>query len=192
MSIFEFVFTLLSIVISLALTHLLAGVVMLFRNAGRVRLSLPHAMWMWTAFATTIGNWATLWPLREIADWPSWSLLTQIALVVTQYLFAAMVTPEAPAEGALDLNAFHERERRRYALAFVALGVWAIASNLVFGLAGLYDAWIRDSLLAAPELMIALIAAFVSERRVQVAAAVTIAVISTYFLIVGCNLAVGG
>ncbi|MBI3438656.1 MAG: hypothetical protein HY054_08425 [Proteobacteria bacterium] len=58
MTSFDYVMALVSIVTSLALTHLIAGAVSL-RNARSVRFSFVHALWMWSAFATTVGNWAS-------------------------------------------------------------------------------------------------------------------------------------
>jgi hypothetical protein len=49
MTSFELVFGLITIITSLALTHLLAGFVDVLRNAQRVRFSAPHALWAWSA-----------------------------------------------------------------------------------------------------------------------------------------------
>ena len=59
MTSFELVFGLMTIITSLALTHLLAGFVGVLRNAERVRFSALHALWAWSAFISTIGNWAS-------------------------------------------------------------------------------------------------------------------------------------
>lgn len=61
MTSFEFVFGLISIVTSLALTRMLGGCVTLFRRAGHVRLSWRHGLWVATAFMLLIGNWAAFW-----------------------------------------------------------------------------------------------------------------------------------
>ncbi|MXO75788.1 hypothetical protein GRI40_11225 [Altererythrobacter aerius] len=60
MTLFESIFAFISIVISLALTHLIAGVVRLVRLAERNRISLIHGCWLWLAFVLVIGNWARL------------------------------------------------------------------------------------------------------------------------------------
>jgi len=58
MSPFEFIFALISIITSLALTNIIAGVVVIVRHGERSGLSLAHALWMWIGFAVVIGNWA--------------------------------------------------------------------------------------------------------------------------------------
>jgi hypothetical protein len=54
MTSFELVFGLMTIITSLALTHLLTGFVSVWRNGKRVRFSALHALWAWSAFTLTI------------------------------------------------------------------------------------------------------------------------------------------
>src|SRR5262245_59379316 len=121
MSVFEFVFGLFSIVVSLALTHLLTGVAELIRNRSRVKFSAIHALWVLSAFALTVGNWAGLWPLRTLESWPAWSILLTILVVVSVYFICYFVTPDAKDEGPIDLVDFQMRERRSYLLSIIAL-----------------------------------------------------------------------
>ena len=145
MSVFEFVLALTSVISGLALAHMLTGVVALLRNAKRVKFSFIHALWMWSAFSTTVANWASDWSLRALNDWPAWTLLLLIASKIAQYIFCAFVTPDMPAEGNLDLAAFHEREHRKYLWAVVAFCAVALAFNFAFGAADFYGQWLRDS-----------------------------------------------
>src|SRR6185436_17619581 len=101
---FEFVLALTSVISGLALAHMLTGVVGLLRNAKRVKFSLVHALWLWSAFATTIGNWAADWELRTLSYWPAWTLLMIIVSKVAQYTYCVFVTPDVPADGAIDLQ----------------------------------------------------------------------------------------
>ena len=106
MTVFEFVFGPSSIIISLALTHLLAGSVAL-RTAERVRFSIPHALWVWSAFVLAVGNWASTWELRLMNAWPSWTVLLLIVVALSQYILCAFVTPESRSETTIDLAALH-------------------------------------------------------------------------------------
>ena len=51
MSAFEFVFGVIAIISSLALTQIITGVVAILRHKDRAGFSLVHALWMWIAFA---------------------------------------------------------------------------------------------------------------------------------------------
>lgn len=84
MTSFELVFALVTIITSLALTHLLAGFVGVLRNAQRAQLSAPHALWAWAALLLTIGNWAFFWSLRTLTSWPAWAVLLSVAAMRSQ------------------------------------------------------------------------------------------------------------
>jgi hypothetical protein len=187
MSAFELVFGLMTIITSLALTHLLAGFVGLLRSAERVRFSAMHALWAWSAFTSTIGNWASYWGLRSLTSWPAWAVLLIVAATIVQYVFCSFVTPETPAEGKIDLVAFHQREHRRYILAAVALFGLALVLNLALGGAHFYADWWRDSAFSIAGVALGLLAFFVRTRWVQIVSAATIAALLTYYLIITCN-----
>lgn len=112
MSAFELVFGLMTIITSLALTHLLTGFVGLLRNAERVRFPVLHAPRAWSALAGTIGNWASYWRLGSQTSWPALAVLLIVATTIVQHVFCSFVTPETPAEGEIDLAAFHHRGSR--------------------------------------------------------------------------------
>ena len=187
MSAFEVVFGLMSIITSLALTHFLAGFVGLLRNAERVRFSALHALWAWSAFASTIGNWASYWGLRTLTSWPAWTVLLTVAIAICQYVFCVLVTPEASAEGEIDLHAFHQHERRRYVLALLALFALSLAFALALGGAQYYAAWWRDSAASLIGLALGLLALLVIAQWAQWISAVSIAVLVTYYMITTCN-----
>lgn len=187
MTSFELVFALVTIITSLALTHLLAGFVGVLRNAQRVHFSALHALWAWAALFLTIGNWASFWSLRFLTSWPAWAVLLSVAAMIVQYLFCAFVTPETTAERKIDLVDFHHRERRRYALAAVVLFGLSLILNATFGEAGFYSEWWRDSVFSIAGLVVALLAYFISAAWVQVMSAATIALLATYYAIITCN-----
>ena len=189
MNAFEFVFGLLSIIASLGLTHIVSSVVKLIRHSERVHFSPVHALWMWTAFATTIGNWGSYWALHTWASWSSALVLLSVAVGVGQYAFCALVSPEPSVEGPINLTKFHTRERRRYALAFLLLIVASLISNAVILASGLfYAGWVRDLVVNVVDCTLALLAIFVAARPAQWLAAVGTATISTLFMIDACNI----
>jgi hypothetical protein len=188
MSVFEFVYGFMSIVTSLAVAHLFGGFVQVMRNVNRVRFSLPHLLWAWCAFTSTIGNWASSWSERTLNSWPAWSVLLTLSTASGQYVFCAFVTPDAPKEGAIDLVAFHQQKRAGYLWAFFALGIAAVAYNLGFGLTNHYADWMRDTLLTLPLFATILLAIFVRSLWVQTLSAAAAAALQTYFLIAASNI----
>lgn len=149
---FEYVFGFTSIIIALSVTHLVVGVV---------------ALVMFTIFAATIGNWAVGWSSRAVTDWPAWSVLFKIAVPILQYTVCAFITPAVPDEGAIDLVAFHERERRRYLGVMLVFAVVVQLYNIAAGGAALLSEWLRDSALTLALIGAILLGFFVSARWAQ-------------------------
>ncbi len=188
MTAFELVFGLVTIVTSLALTHLMSGFVVLLRNAGRVQFSALHALWAWAAFILTIGNWASFWGLRSLTSWPAWAVLLSVATMIAQYVLCAFVTPDAPTEGKMiNLVDFHEREHRRYILAAIALFTLALGLNFALGGGNYYADWWRDSVFSLIGLSLAMLAFVIKARWAQVFTAAALAALATYYTIITCN-----
>lgn len=188
MTTFSFVFGLYSIIASLSITHMLSGIVSLTRGRSTVRYSVPHALWVWVAFTTVIANWQSMWELRDLAVWPAWSVLLLISTALAQFVFCAFVTPEVSADADVDLNEFYNREHKRFVGAFLALIVLAIVFNVSFGLAGAYASWLRDNVVSFAVLVPTLAALFFRGRRMQIIAAITAALMSTWFMIIAAHI----
>lgn len=133
MTSFEFVFGMISVITSLALTRLLSGCVGLYRHAEHVRFSFRHACWTAMAFMLLIGNWAQFWRFRDIQAWGALDVLAPLVFVGVLYAFCDLVMPDEPREGQLlDLRDHHARQGRRYKtmqLVFSVLALLVIAQN---------------------------------------------------------------
>ncbi|HVY88194.1 MAG TPA: hypothetical protein VG942_04955 [Hyphomonadaceae bacterium] len=189
MSVFEFVLGLLSIVGSLAITHLVTGVAQLIRHRKRVKFSLLQLLWMLSAFSITVGNWAENWEYRSLAAWPAWSILLNILSGVGNYLICYLVTPEIEGDGPIDLVDFQARERNSYLGAFIGLGLLSLALNPIFGAAADFQGWFRDSLLVFVALFFAILALLVKAKWAQWIGAAGFAAVSIYFMVLATNVA---
>ena len=188
MSLFEFVLAFTSVISALGIGHMLFATVHMLRGAARVEFSLRQALWMWSAFAMTLGNWASDWALRSITEWPAWSLLLLIVSKIAQYVICVFVTPDIPAGGKIDLKAFYEQESPRFLWVMVIFCVIALAFNFAFGGAQFYGPWLRDSIITIIAGAIVLTAIFVRVHWVQLAAAAIFASLATFFLLATSNL----
>jgi hypothetical protein len=79
---FDLVFGLLTIISSLALTHLLTTFVSLLRSWNRVQFSAIHGLWAWSPFAGTVVNWASYWEFRKLTAWPARMVLLTVARAI--------------------------------------------------------------------------------------------------------------
>lgn len=133
MTSFEFVFGLISVITSLALTQLLSGLVTLYRWSARLRLSWRHALWTAQAFMLLIGNWSALWGLKDKQAWSALDVLIPVLYISVLYAFCDLVMPDKPEAGAvMDLREYHVRQGKRYKvlqLIFSVLVVGAIAHS---------------------------------------------------------------
>jgi len=187
---FEYIFGFTSIIIALAVTHLIVGIVELVRAGDRVKYSFVHALWVFAIFAIVIGNWAGGWNERGVTEWPAWSVLFKITVPILQYAVCAFITPAVPDEGPIDLVAFHQRERRRYLGVFLVFGIVVQAYNIAGGGADLIADWLRDSVLTFSAMGAVLLALFVSARWAQWAAALVSAAVALYYVTAATSLSV--
>jgi hypothetical protein len=177
---FEFVFALISIITSLALTQLITGGVAIVRHRERGGLSIAHALWMWIAFAVVIGNWGALWGVRVDPDWPPLRVLGWLTSMTSLYAFCALVVPEVERGTQLNLKDFHEREGRLYIIAHNVFSALAIC--LVLLISGL--SLDRMHLLLPPigALALGMIALF-TRGRLQLVVSILLAILATSFML---------
>lgn len=177
---FEFVFALIAIITSLALTQIITWVVAIIRNADRGSFSLTHALWIWIAFAVVIGNWGALWSARLDVDWPAVRVLAWLTSMTSLYAFCALVIPESKSDAPLDLRAFHEREGRRYIIAHNVFAALAVALVLSVGSASVQS----PQNLGAPIVAFALgMAALLTRGTAQLSLSLLVAILATLFML---------
>ncbi len=170
MGAFEHIISLLSFVFALAITHLLLTVAGLIRNWGRVRLSWLHGPWLLNSLITVIANWISFWDMRTLGVWSVGSIFFTFTLSFVTYLQVALVCPDIPAEGTIDLVAFHEEQFAALHIgAFAATGVVALIANFVFGNGFHVSEWGTQNLAVIPMIAVAIVAMTVRARWAQVA-----------------------
>lgn len=181
MGAFEHILALLSFVYALAIAHLLLTLAGLIRASERVRFSWLHGFWMANALIVLIVDWISFWDLRALPKYGIGTILMFIAIALIDYLQAALVCPEIPAEGTIDLVQFHARQSRRYIGAFAASAAMALISNTVLGGAFNIAEWERQNLAVLPLLVVVLAAAIFRARWVQVAAPFVVSAIWIFY-----------
>lgn len=132
MTAFEFVCVLLSIVVSLAFTHLLTGVARLIQ-ARRVRFSLTYAAWLLMIAFCCVDYWISMWGLRSETHWPLTLVFFLLGTATILYLVCWLVVPGEIGDG-VDLVAFHDEHRRKYIGAFIVyMTCGAVANSIIQG-----------------------------------------------------------
>jgi hypothetical protein len=90
---FEYVVVLTSIVIGLALTHLMQGVAGLIQHPGRVRVWWVHLVWVAFLFLSTIFWWWWEFHLRDIRSWTFQLYIFVVGYAFYMYLICALLFP---------------------------------------------------------------------------------------------------
>ena len=110
MDAFSYLSVLLSIVIGLAITQVLQGYRSLLLSRARVRLYGPPLLWsaLVLVFATQV--WWASFGLEGHRNWTFVGFGVLLLQTVLLYMMAALILPDVPSEGPVDLRAHYERE----------------------------------------------------------------------------------
>jgi hypothetical protein len=138
MSEFEFLAVLISVVMGLGVTNLLAGVGRTIHRRKQVRPDAVHTLWSATAFLVLILNW---WVFFQWSDFPDWSFEAFLAIVlwaVALYMLSVVLYPPDMAEDE-DFREVFEINRQ-----------WIMATFMVVALTDILTTAIRGDLLNPP------------------------------------------
>ena len=182
---FEFVFALISIITSLALTKIITGGVAMIRHGERGSISLVHALWMWTGFAVLMGNWGALWDYRQLAEWPAIRVLAWLTSMTCLYAFCELVVPEVRSGEPLNLRDFHQQQRGRYILAHNVFA--GLALILVLAISGVTPQSLR--LFIPPIIAFVLgMTALLTRGRIELLATMAVAIVATGFMLMNIDI----
>ena len=137
---FEYVSVLLSVVVSLALAHLLIGITRIIK-AGVSRWSTPMVGWIGFMIFLCIDYWFSVWAARND---PVWSLgFVCFLLMVSAVLFVScwLIVPEIEVKEPADLATHYAAIRRKFLIGLLAYVVLGQLANL--GLAGFQSMTIK-------------------------------------------------
>ena len=105
MSPFEFVTIFCSLILGLALSHILRAVSDLYEIRDRVKTYWLNSLWVVTVTMWSVYAWWGLWQLSvDLDEWhyaQYWFLVTNLASI---YFFTTLVLPKASDDGIIDLE----------------------------------------------------------------------------------------
>jgi len=175
MNTFEYVSVIFSVVVSLAFTHLLSGVVRLIHARG-VKFSLAYAGWVLLLVFWCVDYWFSVWHARGIEIWTLPFVALLLLMATALYIACGLAMPnEVDAKDGIDLAAFHEANRRRFLGAVIAYELLMIFGNLA--IASLESA----ALINVGQLVLTAAAWLWSDRRVQLGAVALIWLLTGWY-----------
>lgn len=111
MSQFEYLSVLVSIIIGLGLSHLLASAARLIQMRSRVRFHAPTLLWMALLFLLQVQIWWAAFGDRGEEVWNFFDFLSFLLIPVLAYLLTYLLVPELEGEATADLEASYHRNR---------------------------------------------------------------------------------
>lgn len=174
MNVFEFLLVIVSIVLGLAITELLAGLARILR--GELVPGKLHALWVFVIFQLQVQLAWGLWGLRLRAEWRYPEFLLLLFAPVLLYLTAALIYPSGTSVETLDQHLMRRR-RPMFGLLACYVVVAALFSWLLFG----EDLTLASALIRLPAIAILLTLAVTARRSVHFVLGLAILALQLWF-----------
>jgi hypothetical protein len=131
MNAFDYLSVLISIVLGLGITQVLAGFAGIVRARKRIHMYWPVPVQMGAVFLIAVVVWWSMFGLREVRVWTFATFLMVMGQAVAVYLMAAFITPEIATAEDLNLRELYFREARWFFASSLALLAFSVAKNLM-------------------------------------------------------------
>lgn len=110
---YEYLTVFISVVLGLAVVHLLSGIALLLDTRVRAKGDWVHGVWTANVFVTTILVWWFNFHLTEVVSWTLPFFLNLVAYSVVLYLMSGLLFPVRGAE-VTDFRVHFEANRSRF------------------------------------------------------------------------------
>jgi hypothetical protein len=123
---FEFIGVIYSVVLGVAVAQLMTGVARLIEERQRVRNYWVHSAWIAAVLLGDIGNWWSMWSVRDAKSWHLVTFLLLIALTGAIFLMTVLLFPRtSDVSETVDLRAHYYANSAIFLRANAA--AWALA-----------------------------------------------------------------
>ena len=134
MSDFDYFTVLLSFIVSLGVTTLLAAVARLLQESERVVFSWRYALWAAAIFNLQVSFWLKSWSYHDSYVMRVSTVMPPLLLAIAAFLACGLAAPHVRDDGGpVDLRAFHDRQGGKYIVAVAAFMVVAIVQAAAMG-----------------------------------------------------------
>ena len=116
---YEYLTIFISVVLGLAVVHLLSGVSLILDTRVRQRVDWINLVWTTNVFVTTLLVWWFNFSLTAVQVWTLLHFLDLVAYAVVLYLLSGLLFPVQGAE-IIDFRAHFEANRTRFFIVWLA------------------------------------------------------------------------
>lgn len=176
MSNFEFVFSLLGILLGLSLAEVLGGLARVMKRRPMLRIGLPTGLLATWAILEIVLFWRIAWRARDYVPDTSPALLVGFAVTALYYFAGALLFPD-DLERRETLDDYFMEEKRTVVGALLAAAVIAYGARpLAMGAASWsYMTWFDVTALSS--ILIAALVAIITKRRAVAVAGLSVLVL---------------
>lgn len=139
MDAFSYLFVLISIILGLAIEQVLQAYRSMALARERVRWHWLSVAWSAILLLLIVQDWWASFGLVGREDWSFAAFATLLLQTILLYMLAALVLPDMPAEGRLDLEQHYDRQRPVFfsialiTVASSALREWVVEGHFLQG-----------------------------------------------------------
>jgi hypothetical protein len=181
-SAFEYVSVFISIVLGLAVVHLLGGVSLILDQRVKARLDWIHGMWVLNMLALIIWVWYGNWELEQVEAFSPLHFLSMVIFSIVLYLMCGLLFPVRGAEVEDFREQFEMNRSRFFHLGQGVVLASALKVNVDYNVLGESD--VIERAIMQVGLVIAFgIAARTTSRRYQGALAVAFFLLVTRWVL---------
>jgi hypothetical protein len=128
---FEYITVLISIILGLGITQILAGIGDVIHQWNRMRLYWPHALWIVLVFVMHIHEWWYTYELKQHAQWHLVSFLFLILYPILLFILARILFPFGAMDTDVDFKEFYFENYRKFFLLVSLIVLVAAAQDIV-------------------------------------------------------------
>jgi hypothetical protein len=103
---FDFIMLFFSFIFALALTHLLLAVNAIIQSRRRIKISVPHAIWMFNALLAVSINWISPWDFHDLQAISLSAIVGGFVFGIAQYLVCVADRSLASKSGWVKTHSF--------------------------------------------------------------------------------------
>lgn len=129
MSEFEYLSVLISIVLGLGLSHVMATAAQLIRYRSAVRFYTPFLLWLVLLFLIHLQIWWAVFELRSVEQWTFVGFALILTVPTIAFMVSVLLTPDFDRETVIDLRARYLEHRRWFFGLFALLPLASLAQE---------------------------------------------------------------
>jgi hypothetical protein len=127
---FEYVYTLVSIIVGLGITQILSSVADLLYHHEKVKLYWPHSAWVAFIFFLLIQDWFVTYQLRYTTNWNIPNLAFVLSYPILLFTCAKMLLPTNDNEERYNMKLFYFSQFNVIFMLVAASAIVSIIFNL--------------------------------------------------------------